>query len=116
MRDQLLTGKGAKIVGALTVLVLTFGIGVGQASADHTGGTEWTCNIEVEEGEPCPPPVATPIGPAAQHALAPVGSAIGGPGSTHPGFINGIQNPNAPDDILFNNPLCPFHGVEHVDP
>ena len=103
-----------KLLVAVGVVAAVFVLSVGVASADHTGGTEWTCTVEVSEGEPCPPPLATKIGPAAENAFAPVGSNIGGPGSTHPGFVNGILNPNAPDDILFNNPLCPFHTVDYA--
>jgi hypothetical protein len=108
----------------LTVLIGVIGLvmafNVGTAFADHTGqGTDWTCNTEPggEYGEPCPPPQTDKQGPAAVNAYAPVGSNIGPNASpNHPGFENGIDGDNTPDDILFRNPLCPFHNdSDHPD-
>ena len=92
----------------LASLVVAFSmLSVGAAFAGHTGaGTEWTCTVGDggDFGTPCPPPLANKIGRAAQNAFAPVGSHI-----SDTGLEKGISNPNAPDDIIFRNPLCPFH-------
>jgi hypothetical protein len=93
-------------------------LGAGVAFADHTGGTEWTCDDEANapEGESCGGPTNSQdlIGPAAQHAFAPVGSNIISPSAPgNPGSVNGFQNPNSSaGDGINHNPLCPFHGVE----
>lgn len=97
----------SKLLVLVSVIVSFLALSVGVASAGHTGeGTEWVCT-EGDGGDfgvPCPPPDAEKIGPAAQNAYAPVGSHI-----SDEGLDNGISNPNAPADIIFRNPLCPFH-------
>ena len=88
---------------------LFFGLTTGVAFADHSGGTEWTCNDEAgaAEGEFCGDRNA--IGPAAEHALAPVGRNI-----SDQGLQNGYEpRPDSGANIAIqHNPLCPFHGVE----
>ncbi len=87
-------------------------LGAGIALADHTGGTEWTCDdaTGAQEGNPCAPGDRNPIGPAAENALAPVGRNI-----SDAGFTNGFGNPNSNAAVAINNnPLCPFHGVEQT--
>jgi hypothetical protein len=100
------------------VIGLVMAFNVGTAFADHTGGTEWTCDdpLNAPAGESCGGPTNThdPIGPAAENAFAPVGSHLLSPTAPgNPGSVNGIQNPNGNAAIaLINNPLCPLHGVE----
>ncbi len=85
-------------------------LGAGIAFADHTGGTEWTCDDAAGalEGNGCAPDDRDAIGPAADKALAPVGRNIAPEGGE-----NGFQNENSNAFVaIVNNPLCPFHGVE----
>jgi hypothetical protein len=100
------------LVTFVGAMVLLFALGVGVASADHSGGTEWTCD-EAQNGGGCAPGSRNPIGPAAEHALAPVGRNI-----SEQGFVNGFDgNPNSNAfNAIANNPLCPFHPVEVETP
>ena len=98
----------------LIVLASTFAmvlvLGVGTAFANDKGdATLWTCDDAgtAIEGEFCSfddPDNLNEIGVAAINASAPVGSHI--PAAAGPAFEGqaGIA--------LFNNPLCPFHGVD----
>ena len=88
------------------LLLMVFAVNVGIASADHPGGTEWTCNVD-QEGGGCAPRDRNPIGPAAVNALAPVGRNISPQGNE-----NGFGNPNSNALVaIANNPLCPLHQV-----
>ena len=116
--DTRMMWKVGVAVAAAFVMVVAFGTGV--ASADHGGGTEWTCNVE-NEGPlvPCPGGERNLIGPATDNAYAPIGSHLSTDetvGSNH-GRVNGIQNPMSNAAVaVANNPLCPFHDVEVVGP
>lgn len=102
-----------KVVYLMAVVIAVpavFAVNGDVASADHSGGSEWTCDEAsgAPEGSPCAPGDRNTIGPAAEHALAPVGSNISGAG-----FVNGFSNPKANAfNARVNNPLCPFHGVD----
>jgi hypothetical protein len=81
-------------------------LGAGVAFADHTGGTEWTCNTGATvDGELCTD--RNPIGPAASQ-IGPVGGNIADPGRAK-AFAGGT--PSNAVNAINNNPLCPFHGV-----
>ena len=107
--------RRVRILASLIGMIMLFSVlSAGVAFADHTGGTEWTCDAgETEDGEGCPGS-KTKDGPAAENTLAPVGSHIGPTASPdHPGFENGFLNPSGNAiNAINNNPLCPFHGVD----
>ena len=97
-------------MAAVAAGALFFALSTGAAFADHSGGTEWTCDDPggAEEGVFCDPGDWNPIGPAADQ-VAPVGRNINEQGLNngflaHPGFGAFVA--------IVNNPLCPFHGVE----
>ncbi len=110
-------GSTVRSLRKLLVLVSMVGVfsmlSVGVAFADHTGGTEWTCDDATGalEGNGCAPNDRNKIGPAAKNALAPVGRNIAGPG-----FDNAFDGgtPSNAFTAIQNNPLCPFHGVEET--
>ena len=100
-----------------SLLTLVFAVNVGVASADHPGGTEWTCD-EAQNGGGCAPGDRNPIGPAADNALAPVGRNISDQGLLKAfGEVRGepFTIGNGPADFgITHNPLCPFHPVEET--
>ena len=83
------------------VLGLVLAFNVGTAFADHTGGTQWECNVEPEDGF-CPD--ANTQGPASNNAFEPVGRHIFAEDSP---ASDGARN--APRLGITNNPLCPLH-------
>jgi hypothetical protein len=97
-----------RLIVLFGVIGLVMAFNVGTAFAGHTGqGTAWECTVGDggDYGIPCPPPTNPDlIGPAAQNAFAPVGSNI-----SDAGLNNGILGEHTPEDILWRNPLCPFH-------
>ncbi len=100
--------RRVRILASLVGMIMLFSVlSAGVAFADHTGGTEWTCDSgTTEDGDGCGS--RTPVGPAAENTLAPVGSHISGT----PAFVNGPGPGGAANDAIANNPLCPFHGVD----
>ncbi len=93
------------------VLGLVMAVNVGVASADHGGGTEWTCNAGATvDGESCGGPGNQDlIGAATDNAFAPVGNNI-----ADPARANVEADATTPSNFIAaisNNPLCPFHGV-----
>ena len=105
-----------KLVHLLVVLSLVtvlLALSVGVAFADNTGGgTEWTC-AEGAQDPGCPPLDRTLIGPAAQNAIAPVGSHLLGDVPGAPGNENGFDSDNDSQALenIGKNPLCPVHPV-----
>ena len=98
-----------------STLAMVLMLNVGTAFADHTGGTEWTCdtNAGAAEGGFCPEGggantdgAATLIGPAALNAFEPVGRHVFAPGAKASDAAR-----EAPRNGIVNNPLCPLHEV-----
>ncbi len=98
----------AVLVVFASMLMLVSVFSAGAALADHTGGTQWTCNDGATvDGELCEN--RTPIGPAAQQ-IGPVGRNIADPARANIATGGGTT----PSNFLVainHNPLCPFHGV-----
>ena len=83
------------------VLELVMDFNLGTAFADHTGGTQWTCNVAPDEGF-CTD--ADKQGPASINAFEPVGRHV------FPGGVPITEGAgNAPRLGITNNPLCPLH-------
>ena len=106
-----------------SLMLLAFAVNVGIASADHPGGTEWTCDTD-QAGGGCPAGDRNLIGPAAENTLAPIGKNLLVGGADQPGgqgAINGFNfdfsggGPDFDNPAVIgvtHNPLCPLHQVE----